>query len=86
MIFFGRNDHPSMIVGQATLGLEIFEQTDYDVLILPTMIDGCGLTAGIALAVKGYKSNKTIIVSEVNTRVIICNRKLFMPIIRIRNA
>jgi len=56
-----------MIVGQATLGVEIFEQMtkhDFDVLILPTMIDGCGLTAGIAVAVKEYNSNKKIIVSE----------------------
>jgi len=55
-----------MIVGQATLGIEIVEQTDYDfdVLILPTVIDGCGLIAGIAVAIKGYNSNKKIIVSE----------------------
>jgi len=67
MIFSCRNDHPNMIIGQATLGIEILEQMtkhDFDVLILPTMIHGCGLTAGIALAVKAHDPNKKIIVSK----------------------
>jgi len=78
-----------MIVGQATLGIEIFEQMtehDFDVLILPTMIDGCGITAGIAMAVRDLNPNIKIIVSEhTYTQVIFCNRKLFMLIIRVRN-
>jgi len=63
--YSNRNDHPDMIIGQATLGIEIFEQiTDFDVLILPTMIDGCGITAGIAVAVRDSNPNIKIIVSE----------------------
>jgi len=67
MILFtysNRNDHPDMIIGQATLGIEIFEQMEFDVIILPTMIDGCGITAGIAAAVRDSNPNIKIIVSE----------------------
>jgi len=78
-----------MIIGQATLGIEIFEQMtvhDFDVLILPTMIDGCGITAGIAVAVRESNPNIKIIVSEhTYTQVIFGYRKLLMLIIRVRN-
>jgi len=63
-LFANRNDHPDMIIGQATLGIEIFEQMEFDVIILPTMIDGCGITAGIAVAVRESNPNIKIIVSE----------------------
>jgi len=54
-----------MIIGQATLGIEISEQSkEFDVVILPTTIDGCGLTAGIAMAIKRWNSEIKIIVSE----------------------
>jgi len=78
-----------MIIGQATLGIEIFEQMaeqDFDVLILPTMIDGCGITAGIAIAVRESNPNIKIIVSEhTYTQMIFGNCKLQMLIIRVRN-
>jgi len=54
-----------MIIGQATLGIEICEQImEIDVIILPTIMDGCGITAGIALAVRESNPNIKIIVSE----------------------
>jgi len=76
-----------MIIGQATLGVEILEQgIGFDVIILPTMFDGCGLSAGIAVAVRESNPNIKIIVSEQTyTQVIFCNRKLFMLIIRVKN-
>jgi len=63
--FLDRNDHPNMIIGQATLGLEIVQQIEnIDAVLLPTMIDGCGLTAGIAMAIKECNPKIQIIVSE----------------------
>jgi len=54
-----------MIIGQATMGIEIFEQImEIDVIILPTIMDGCGITAGIAIAVRESNPNIKIIVSE----------------------
>jgi len=54
-----------MIIGQATLGIEIFEQVEkeIEVIILPTIMDGCGITAGIAIAVRESNPNIKIIVS-----------------------
>ncbi|XP_024890425.1 uncharacterized protein LOC112466533 [Temnothorax curvispinosus] len=43
-----------MIIGQATLGIEMLEYLlKFDAVILPTTINGCGLTTGIAMAIKG---------------------------------
>jgi len=54
-----------MIIGQATLGLEIHnELMNIDTVILPTVIDDCGLTAGIATAIKEVNKNITIFVSQ----------------------
>jgi len=54
-----------MIIGQATLGIEIFEQMmEFDVIILPTIMDGCGVTVGIAIAIRESNPNIKIIVSE----------------------
>ncbi|MEH3089758.1 MAG: threonine ammonia-lyase [Microbacterium arborescens] len=45
-------DHPDVITGQGTLGLEVFEQApDVETLVIP--IGGGGLIAGVAAAVKG---------------------------------
>ena len=45
-------DHPDVITGQGTLGLEVFEQApDIETLVIP--IGGGGLIAGVAAAVKG---------------------------------
>lgn len=53
-------DHPDIIAGQGTLGLEIAEQVpDVDAVIVP--IGGAGLIAGVALALKGLKPGVKII-------------------------
>jgi len=53
-------DHPDIIAGQGTLGLEIVEQVpDLDAVIVP--IGGAGLIAGLSLAVKTLKPNVSII-------------------------
>jgi len=60
-----RNDHPNIIIGQATLGVEILEDVmNIDALILPTEVDDCELTAGIATAIKEVNLNIMIFVSE----------------------
>ncbi len=53
-------DHPDIIAGQGTLGLEILEQVpDVDAVIIP--IGGAGLIAGVALAIKTLKPSVKII-------------------------
>ncbi|KYM85114.1 Threonine dehydratase biosynthetic [Atta colombica] len=60
LFYFDGNDHPNMLIGQATLGIEIMEQ-QIDVVLLPTAIEGCGLTTAIAIAIKGCNSKITVI-------------------------
>lgn len=56
-----RYDHPQIIAGQGTLGLEIVEQvSNMDAVIVP--VGGGGLIAGVALAVKSLQPNVKIIV------------------------
>jgi len=51
-VFIPPFDHPAVIAGQGTLGLEILDQVpDAETVIVP--IGGGGVIAGIALAVKG---------------------------------
>jgi len=53
-------DHPDIIAGQGTMGLEIVEQVpDLDAVIVP--IGGAGLIAGLSLAIKTLKPNVSII-------------------------
>ncbi len=53
-------DHPDIIAGQGTLGLEIAAQVpEVDAVIVP--IGGAGLIAGVALALKTLKPNVQII-------------------------
>jgi len=53
-------DHPDIIAGQGTMGLEIVEQVpDVEAVIVP--IGGAGLIAGVALAIKTLKTNVLII-------------------------
>ncbi|XP_011063778.1 PREDICTED: threonine dehydratase, mitochondrial-like [Acromyrmex echinatior] len=65
LCYLDGNDHPNMIIGQATLGLEIFEQLDFekkiDAVILPTTIDACGVTMTIAIAIRNWNPNIKII-------------------------
>lgn len=59
-----RYDHPHIIAGQGTLGLEIVEQVpDIDAVVVP--VGGAGLIAGVAIAVKTLRPNCMIIVSMV---------------------
>ena len=53
-------DHPAIIAGQGTLGLEMVEQApDVDTVLVP--LSGGGLAAGVAAAVKGLKPMARII-------------------------
>ena len=53
-------DHPDIIAGQGTMGLEICEQVpDLDAVLVP--VGGAGLIAGLALAVKRLKPNVRIL-------------------------
>ncbi|KAL4236347.1 hypothetical protein ACF0H5_004734 [Mactra antiquata] len=53
-------DHPHILAGQGTMGLEIVEQVpDLDACIIP--IGGGGLIAGTALAIKSLRPNCKII-------------------------
>lgn len=53
-------DHPDVIAGQGTLGLEILEQVpEVEAIIVP--VGGAGLIAGIAVAVKHHKPSVSII-------------------------
>lgn len=57
-----RYDHPHIMAGQGTVGLEILEDVpDADAIVVP--VGGGGLLAGVSLAVKTLKKNCKIIVS-----------------------
>jgi threonine dehydratase len=57
-----RYDHPHIIAGQGTLGLEIADQvSDLDAVVVP--VGGGGLIAGVALALKTLYPKTTVIVS-----------------------
>ncbi len=53
-------DHPDIVAGQGTVGLELLEQTpDVEAIVVP--VGGGGLIAGIALAVKSLRPEVQII-------------------------
>jgi threonine dehydratase len=52
-------DHPRTIAGQGTVGLEVVEDADPDVVVVP--VGGGGLISGIATAVKGLKPEARVI-------------------------
>lgn len=57
-------DHPHILAGQGTMGLEIVEQVpDVDAVVIP--VGGGGLIAGSALAIKNLKPSVQIIVSVI---------------------
>lgn len=59
-------DHPHVIAGQGTIGLEILEQLpDVDVIVVP--VGGGGLMSGILTAVKAIKPEVKIIGVEPET-------------------
>ena len=56
-------DHPNIMAGQGTMGLEILEQVpDVDAVVIP--VGGGGLLAGCAMALKTMKPDVTIIVRD----------------------
>ena len=58
---FIRSDHPDILAGQGTMGLEILEQVpDLDAAVIP--VGGGGLIAGVAKAIKTMKPGVKIIV------------------------
>ena len=58
-----RYDHPNIIAGQGTMGLEIMEQVpDVDAVVIP--VGGGGLIAGCAVALKTMNPKIKIIVSK----------------------
>jgi hypothetical protein len=59
-----RYDHPHILAGQGTIGLEILEQVDdVDAIIVP--VGGAGLIAGMAVAIKSLYPRCQIIVSSI---------------------
>ncbi|XP_048515961.1 L-threonine ammonia-lyase isoform X6 [Athalia rosae] len=53
-------DHPHIMAGQGTLGLEVVEQVpDIDAIVVP--VGGGGLIAGVALAIKTLHPHVTVI-------------------------
>ena len=60
MMYVNGYDHPNILAGQGTMGLEILDQVpDVDAIVIP--VGGGGLIAGVALAVKTMKPDVTII-------------------------
>jgi len=53
-------DHPAVVAGQGTLGLEIIEQTP-DVETVLIQVSGGGLAAGVAMAVKTLRPNARVV-------------------------
>ncbi len=53
-------DHPAVIAGQGTLGLEIVEQTP-DVETVLIQVSGGGLAAGVAMAVKTLRPRARVV-------------------------
>ncbi|TPI35006.1 hydroxyectoine utilization dehydratase EutB [Mesorhizobium sp. B3-2-1] len=53
-------DHPAIIAGQGTLGLEVMEQVPDAALVL-VQLSGGGLASGVAAAIKGINSGTKII-------------------------
>ena len=57
-----RYDHPSILAGAGTMGLEIMEQVkNVDAVIIP--VGGGGLIAGVSVAVKTLSPSTLVIVS-----------------------
>lgn len=62
IILFHSYDHPNVIEGQGTAGIEIIEQVpDVDAVLVP--VGGGSLLCGIAIAVKHLKPDTEVYVS-----------------------
>jgi len=59
-LYINGYDHPNILAGQGTMGLEILDQVpDLDAVVIP--VGGGGLIAGCALAIKTMKPDVTVI-------------------------
>lgn len=64
-------DHPAIIAGQGTMGIEIVEQVkDVDAVIVP--VGGGGLVAGVSLAVKTLRPQTKLIAVEAENVASFC--------------
>jgi len=62
LVYINGYDHPHIMSGQGTIGLEICEQVkNIDAIVVP--VGGGGLIAGIGTAVKGLNPKIKIIVN-----------------------
>ena len=62
LMYVNGYDHPNILSGAGTMGLEIIEQVpDVEAVVIP--VGGGGLIAGCAVALKTMKPNIKIIVS-----------------------
>jgi len=60
-------DHPHILAGQGTCGLEIVDQVpDVDAVLVP--VGGAGLIAGVALAIKALSPNVKVYVNTICIR------------------
>merc|ERR1719468_1020887 len=60
MMYVNGYDHPNILAGQGTMGLEILDQVpDVDAIVIP--VGGGGLIAGCALAIKTMKPDVMVI-------------------------
>ena len=79
LFFFLRYDHPNILSGQGTLGLEIVEEVpDLDAVVIP--VGGGGLLAGVAVAVKGLRPDVQIIVRRTLTKFFCFSRTGFRKV------
>ncbi|XP_076057757.1 uncharacterized protein LOC143035096 [Oratosquilla oratoria] len=63
LLYINGYDHPHILAGQGTMGLEIVEQVNnIDAVVIP--VGGGGLIAGVALAVKSLYPNVQVIGAE----------------------
>lgn len=63
LLYINGYDHPNILAGQGTMGLEIMEQVkDVDAIVIP--VGGGGLIAGIACAVKAINPKVQVIGAE----------------------
>ncbi|XP_076804559.1 L-threonine ammonia-lyase-like [Clavelina lepadiformis] len=63
LLYINGYDHPDVIAGQGTTGIEIIEDVpDVDYVIVP--VGGGGLAAGVCVAVKHHRPNVKIIAVE----------------------
>ena len=75
LFIFSRYDHPHILAGAGTMGLEIIKQIpDLDACIIP--IGGGGLIAGSAVALKFLAPKCKIIVSIQNYSSVKLNEKI----------